>query len=202
MELFFVSAGFMTLELLLKGEQLYSVSGLAPVKDSSVFKSSYCINDKTVWNNKPGAISNLSTLRSLDTPLAGNKKTRAISKKELLSSNIKPSPWAMELKKQFHYYFSGKALDFEVKLDNRGTDFQQKVWKAMRQIPWGQVSTYSQLAQAIKKPKAFRTVGSSCAKNPFLIVVPCHRVLAKNNQLGGFALGLKIKKQLLKLEKN
>ena len=178
MELFFVSAGFMTLELLLKGEQLYSVSGLAPVKDSSVFKSSYYIDDKTVWNNKPGA------------------------KKELLSSKIKPSPWAMELKKQFHYYFSGNTLDFEVKLYQRGTAFQQKVWKAMRQIPWGQVSTYSQLAQAIKKPKAFRAVGSSCAKNPFLIVVPCHRVLAKNNQLGGFALGLKIKKQLLKLEKN
>ena len=179
MELFFVSTDFMTLQIILKGDKLYSVLGIAPIKNPLVFKSSYYIDEKDVWSKKSGFIP----------------------KNGISSSKLKPSGLATDLKKQFRFYFGGKAQYFEVKLYQRGTPFQQKVWKAIHKIPWGQVTSYSQLAQAIKKPKAFRAVGSCCAKNPFLIIVPCHRVLAKHNKMGGFALGLNIKKQLLKLEK-
>jgi O-6-methylguanine DNA methyltransferase len=81
-----------------------------------------------------------------------------------------------------------------------GTDFQQRVWSELRKIPAGQSRTYSQIAQAIHKPKAVRAVGGACGANPIPIFVPCHRVLAANGRLGGFSSGLEWKKKLLKPE--
>ena len=81
----------------------------------------------------------------------------------------------------------------------KGSGFQQKVWQALRKIPHGETRSYSEVAKAIGAPKAWRAVGSACAKNPLLIIIPCHRVLAQKG-LGGFALGPATKKFLLKHE--
>ena len=81
----------------------------------------------------------------------------------------------------------------------QGTEFQQAVWKEMQKIPKGETKTYSEIAEAIGKPKAVRAVGSACGANPIPLWIPCHRVVAKNG-LGGFGSGLPWKKLLLTLE--
>ena len=106
---------------------------------------------------------------------------------------------AKKIKNQINSYFSKKTSDFQMPLFDRGTTFQRAVWKQLQKIPYGQTVTYRELAQKLGKPQGARAVGQACAKNPFLIVVPCHRVVAQNH-LGGFALGLKAKRILLKGE--
>ena len=113
----------------------------------------------------------------------------------------KPSPQMKQLKKDLASYFKGNPVSFSVSLADRGTPFQKAVWRELQKIPLGKTQTYSSIAHKIQKPKAFRAVGQSCGKNPFLIVVPCHRVTGKKG-LGGFALGLKAKTLLLNLERN
>lgn len=82
----------------------------------------------------------------------------------------------------------------------RGTAFQQQVWSALLAIPDGQTRTYGEIATAIGRPKAFRAVGSAVGKNPVAILIPCHRVLAANGQLGGFYWGPAMKRRLLAAE--
>ena len=86
-------------------------------------------------------------------------------------------------------------LDF-----SSGTEFQQRVWHAMTKIPFGQTSSYGELAGVIGKPDAVRAVGGACGANPIPVLVPCHRVLAANHKLGGFSSGLDRKRELLKRE--
>lgn len=111
------------------------------------------------------------------------------------------SPLARKIKRQLKQYFEGQLKQFDIPLLMKGGNFQKKVWRSLQKIPYGQTRTYSELAGQLGSPKGSRAVGGCCGKNPFLIVVPCHRVVAKNG-LGGFALGLKAKKQLLSLEQN
>lgn len=102
--------------------------------------------------------------------------------------------------KQLGEYFAGKRNTFDVALDLRGTEFQVRAWRALCRIPFGKTISYGQQAKNIKKPKAFRAVGSANGKNPIPIIVPCHRVVAGDGTLGGYSLGLKMKRQLLALE--
>lgn len=81
-----------------------------------------------------------------------------------------------------------------------GTDFQQAVWQALCKINHGKTMSYGQVAEAIRRPKALRAVGSACGRNPIPVFVPCHRVLAANEELGGFSAGLDWKLKLLGLE--
>jgi O-6-methylguanine DNA methyltransferase len=81
-----------------------------------------------------------------------------------------------------------------------GTDFQQSVWRALRQIRTGQTRSYGEIARAIGKPKALRAVGGACGANPIPVFVPCHRVLAANRKIGGFSGGLDWKWTLLQRE--
>lgn len=104
--------------------------------------------------------------------------------------------------KQLAEYFSGKRTTFSVPLDLRGTEFQIESWKALGRIPYGTTISYGEQAQSIGNPKACRAVGSANGKNPIPIIVPCHRVVSADGSLGGYALGLKMKKQLLHLEEN
>lgn len=104
--------------------------------------------------------------------------------------------------KQLAEYFSGKRTTFSVPLDLRGTEFQIESWKALGRIPYGKTISYGEQAQSIGNPKACRAVGSANGKNPIPIIVPCHRVVSADGSLGGYALGLKMKKQLLHLEEN
>ncbi|MBE6730821.1 MAG: methylated-DNA--[protein]-cysteine S-methyltransferase [Ruminococcaceae bacterium] len=91
-----------------------------------------------------------------------------------------------------------KVFDLPIKL--KGTDFQKKVWNELLKIPYGETDSYFDIAKNINKEKALRAVGTAIGKNPLLIVVPCHRVINKNGNLGGFACGLEVKKKLLKTE--
>ena len=84
----------------------------------------------------------------------------------------------------------------------KGTTLQIKVWKYLKTIPKGQTRTYKQVAIAVKKPKAIRAVANAVGKNPYPIVIPCHRVIRSDGKLGGYSGpgGLKLKKKLLKKE--
>jgi len=106
------------------------------------------------------------------------------------------------LEQQFLNYYSGKKTDFSAELDySHCTAFQKQVWEAARTIPYGETRSYGWISNRIGKPKAARAVGQALGKNPFLIIVPCHRVISGDGALGGFGGGLDMKKKLLKLEK-
>ena len=87
-------------------------------------------------------------------------------------------------------------------MDLKGTEFQIKVWKELSKIPKGEVRTYKQIAKSIGKPKSSRAVANACAKNPYPIVIPCHRVIRSDGTVGGYSGegGVKLKKELLKKE--
>lgn len=103
---------------------------------------------------------------------------------------------------QLHEYFNGtrKKFDFPVSYPI-GTPFQREVWNALQTIPYGETVSYQDLAVYIGRPNASRAVGSAIGKNPLLLVNPCHRVIASNGTIGGFAYGTDTKIQLLQLEK-
>ena len=102
---------------------------------------------------------------------------------------------------QLKKYLKGELRRFDCKLDFRGTPFQKKVWSALKKIPYGRTRSYGEIARAIGHPKAFRAVGNANGRNYIPLIVPCHRVIENNGGLGGFGHGLKVKKQLLDLEK-
>ena len=85
-------------------------------------------------------------------------------------------------------------------LDLQGTEFQKSVWREMLKIPYGKTKSYGEIAQAVGKPKAVRAVGGACGANSIPVLVPCHRVLAANNKIGGFGSGLGWKCRLLEIE--
>jgi methylated-DNA-[protein]-cysteine S-methyltransferase len=97
-------------------------------------------------------------------------------------------------------YFHGNRKEFDVPLIMVGTDFQKRVWEALLRVPFGTTSTYLQLAKNIKNEKAVRAVASANGANSMSIIIPCHRIIGSNGKLVGYAGGLPIKKQLLKLE--
>lgn len=100
---------------------------------------------------------------------------------------------------QIQQYLQGNRKDFNLPLHLAGTAFQLKSWKALYKIQHGEIRTYKQLADSIGHPKAARAFGSAIGKNPLPILIPCHRVVAQNS-LGGFSLGLSLKKKLLQTE--
>ncbi len=98
-------------------------------------------------------------------------------------------------------YLGGRPLDWEGSLDLRGvTDFQRAVFEAVREIPFGEIRTYGDIAREIGRPGAVRAVGNALHRNPFPLVVPCHRVLREGGGLGGFACGPAMKRRLLAVE--
>jgi AraC family transcriptional regulator of adaptative response/methylated-DNA-[protein]-cysteine methyltransferase len=82
----------------------------------------------------------------------------------------------------------------------KGTDFQKKVWDALREIPWGTTLTYADIAEAVGKPKAVRAVGTACGKNSIAFLIPCHRVVTSDGKLGGYRWGIERKKKMLEWE--
>lgn len=103
---------------------------------------------------------------------------------------------------QLDEYFQGKRTIFSLPFKLTGTPFQLAVWKELQNIPYGQTTSYKEIAQKINKPKAYRAVGMANNKNPLPIIIPCHRVIGSNGKLIGYAGGLKLKNYLLELEKS
>ncbi len=101
---------------------------------------------------------------------------------------------------QLQAYFSGEIKDFNLKLQPQGTEFQQKVWRELQNIPFGRTMSYLDLAKKLGDAKAIRAVAAANGKNPLWIVVPCHRVIGSKGELTGYAGGLHRKKWLLEHE--
>ena len=110
------------------------------------------------------------------------------------------TPLINEAYRQLSEYLLGERKRFDLPLNPQGTVFQQQVWKALCDIPYGETRSYKQIAEAIGNPKAVRAVGMANNRNPLLIVVPCHRVIGANGKLVGYAAGIEKKEFLLKLE--
>ena len=101
---------------------------------------------------------------------------------------------------QLQEYFEGKRIDFNLKLNPKGTEFQQKVWQELLNIPFGKTLSYLELSKKLGEIKAIRAVAAANGKNPLWIVVPCHRVIGTDGSLTGYAGGLGRKKWLLEHE--
>lgn len=110
------------------------------------------------------------------------------------------NPVLKKLIRQLEEYFSGERKEFDIELSYEGTEFQKKAWGVLCTIPYGKTVSYSEQAKKTKNTGAVRAVGSANARNPLPIVIPCHRVLRANGELGGFAGGLDVKQKLLDLE--
>ena len=148
----------------------------------------------------------------LDSPLgklilAGDKKflimiefpeKKKVEKldKECLYSPSRFKPECDELTR----YFQGELKKFSIKCHITGTAFQKKVLNELKKIPYGHTMSYSDVAERIDHPRAYRAVGSANGKNRLPIIFPCHRVISNNGKLGGFSGGLSIKRKLLELE--
>lgn len=110
------------------------------------------------------------------------------------------TPHIDQLKIQLTEYFLGVRTQFTVPLEIKGTPFQQSVWQALQEIPYGETRSYKEQARILGKPEAIRAVGTANGRNKIAILVPCHRVLGSNGVLTGYAGGLWRKEYLLKLE--
>ena len=106
-----------------------------------------------------------------------------------------------KLRAELTEYFAGKRNDFTVEMSPAGTEFQKRVWAELRRIPHGKTISYEELAHRIGKPTAQRAVAQANGANPICILIPCHRVIAKNGRLGGYSSGLERKRFLLGLER-
>ena len=109
-------------------------------------------------------------------------------------------PILCKTKQQLQEYFAGQRQQFDLPLDFEGTAFQQSVWQALLEIPFGETRSYKQIAEQVGNVKAVRAVGAANGKNPISIIAPCHRVVGANGKLVGFAGGLDNKAILLELE--
>lgn len=107
-----------------------------------------------------------------------------------------------QIQTELREFFAGQRRVFETRLHQPfiGTEFQQSIWTALREIPCGETRTYKQLAEMIRKPTAVRAVGAANGANRMAVIVPCHRVIGSDGSLTGYAGGLERKKRLLELE--
>lgn len=126
--------------------------------------------------------------------------------KEIKNSNcndivIKETTIIKDIYKQLSEYFCGKRKKFDVRMKQNSTDFQQRVWNVLADIPYGETCSYKDIAIKISNPKACRAVGMANNKNNLPILVPCHRVIGSNGKLVGYSSGLDIKLKLLELER-
>lgn len=118
-----------------------------------------------------------------------------------LPGALAPSELTNRAANQIQEYLAGKRTAFDLPLAPAGTPFQQRVWKALSNIPYGQTRSYADVAASIGSPKATRAVGGANNRNPIAIVIPCHRVVGANGKLTGYAGGLQVKQRLLDLER-
>jgi len=116
-----------------------------------------------------------------------------------IDGNFKKSELIAKTINELEEYFKGLRTRFDIPVKLNGTEFQKMVWQEMMNVPYGSVLSYGELAKKVNNPKAVRAIGSVCHNNKILIIIPCHRVVAKNS-IGGFGCGIEMKIKLLELE--
>ena len=141
------------------------------------------------------------TLTATDEAVIGLRFGTAVPEGSLFCSEEEAGPLLREAAAQLREYFTGTRRAFTLPLAPVGTEFQQRVWKALRTIPCGETRTYKQIAEQIGRNRAYRAVGMANNRNPIAILIPCHRVIGHDGRLTGYAGGLGIKERLLDLEK-
>ncbi len=120
--------------------------------------------------------------------------------KKFVGSRDPETTLECQIKTQIDEYLHNERGVFDLPLMQQGTDFQNKVWDFLKTIPRGETRSYNDVALAIGHRKAARAVGSACNRNPFVIVVPCHRIISQNQKLGGYAVGTSYKEFVLNHE--
>ncbi len=113
---------------------------------------------------------------------------------------INPSKLTNDAATQFIEYVEGHRKDFDIPIKLDGTEFQKHVWDEIKNIPYGEITTYVDIANKVGSPRASRAIGKANNKNPILVVIPCHRVVGANFSLTGYAAGVDIKQKLLEIE--
>lgn len=151
-----------------------------------------------IMDSPVGKLKLVASDKGLVAILWENDTPRRVRLSELVED--KQHPVLCETERQLGEYFEGRRKSFSLKLDMRGTLFQNEVWEALLAIPFGETRSYGQLAKQLGNPKATRAVGAANGRNPISIVVPCHRVIGSSGKLTGFAGGLDTKAYLLELE--
>ena len=126
--------------------------------------------------------------------------TRIFFVEEIEKIPLPTSPLMGSVIKQIDEYFQGKRREFTFPIRPKGTDFQVKVWKLLSRIPYGTSLAYVKVAQAYGDAKMVRAIAGAIAKNPLLIVIPCHRVVGSDGSLVGYSGGITTKRRLLELE--
>lgn len=141
------------------------------------------------------------TLCSDGTALTGVYFDRHAGAPALDVRGLTPDPVVRQAAAQLEAFFEGKRRSFDVPLRAGGTPFQRAVWAALLTIPFGETITYAELARRVGRPNASRAVGAANGKNPFSILVPCHRVIGAGGALTGYAGGVENKRRLLDFER-
>ena len=201
-DIYFYCSPIGVLEIQFKEDQLYSLSKMRSLNS---FKKLYSKNLLSVYSFPYLKQKKVRDFSFFKKHLKSLKTQTAVTTEPCLYVFKKKGKQALpqsvrQLAVQLKNYFSGKKVKiWKVSLYSRGTVFQNEVWRELSRIPYGCTQTYSKTAQNIQSPKAVRAVGSACGCNPWLLIVPCHRVVSQKG-LGGFALGLKVKTFLLQHE--
>lgn len=105
-----------------------------------------------------------------------------------------------ETRRQLDRYFAGTLIRFDLPLTLCGTEFQRQVWMSLRRIPYGEITTYKDVAEAVSLPRGVRAVAAAIGANPLSLLIPCHRIIGSDGTLTGYAGGLEAKRYLLRLE--
>ena len=116
------------------------------------------------------------------------------------NDNIEESELIKECFRQLKEYFEGNRKNFDLPIEPKGTEFQNKVWNELLKIPYGKTKSYKDIALAIGNEKACRAIGMANNKNPIPIIIPCHRVIGSNGKLVGYSGGINVKEKLLNIE--
>lgn len=126
------------------------------------------------------------------------ERLRAKTKSAIIPGKTKPID---QIEQELEEYFAGTLKEFKTLIHLVGSDFQKKVWQELMQIPYGQTRSYLEQAKALGRPTSFRAVANANGKNQLAIIIPCHRVINSNGELGGYGGGISRKEFLINLEK-
>ncbi len=158
------------------------------------------MSPKTFFTEFPSPIGTLE-LRGTESALTGVFMENHRHEAPRAIGAVRDAEPLREALRQLEEYFAGERREFSLALGPAGTDFQRRVWQALRDIPYGAMMSYGEIAARIGNPRAVRAVGLANGRNPISIVIPCHRVIGADGSLTGYGGGLERKRFLLALER-